>query len=323
MITIETGNTNNLPYPINEIKSVAYDGSEYALLQDHQKNITRLSNELRAIEIKETRLHYACICYDSQECCYYACAYDHPSYLYRLDLDFTLVGRLCVGEGLHHVAIALSMHPTKPLLYMLYHKEIVCWNMATLEFQDVVHLEEECHVLDIVVLCDGFILAYQKGSKVYLEIRCDQCDEPKLYHLPNDYEFHSMVLLDYCVNENGCSNYKIQLFLRNCISQQQITLTLEIICGNQHSPSCDITCKGSKNEVIHSIALEEAAIAHILNAEGEKIQKAVASDISLNDLLAVNESVRKTITQITLLEGQLYSKLESLHCLCDEDSHDE
>lgn len=77
-------------------------------------------------------------------------------------------------------------------------------------------------------------------------------------------------------------------------------------------------------EIMHSIALQEAGIAHILNAEGEKLQKAVASDCSIQELLCINESVKRTITQITQLEGQLYSKLETVtSCMpctsCEED----
>lgn len=85
-------------------------------------------------------------------------------------------------------------------------------------------------------------------------------------------------------------------------------------------------------EILHSIALEEAALAHILNAEGEKLQKAVALDSSVEQLLCVNESIKQTITQVSILEGQLYSKLESIvtrckdfcfdqkhcSCICDE-----
>lgn len=70
---------------------------------------------------------------------------------------------------------------------------------------------------------------------------------------------------------------------------------------------------------MHSVALEEAGIAHILNAEGEKLQKAVATSTSIQELLCINESVRRTVTQIALLEGQLYSKLEVISdCLRPE-----
>lgn len=74
-------------------------------------------------------------------------------------------------------------------------------------------------------------------------------------------------------------------------------------------------------EIIHSIALEEAGIAHILNAEGEKLQRAVAESTSIEELLCVNDSVRRTIVQITQLEGQLYAKLETAFS-CDHSCSD-
>lgn len=79
------------------------------------------------------------------------------------------------------------------------------------------------------------------------------------------------------------------------------------------------SCSCGKYEILHSIALEEAGIAHILNAEGEKLQRAVAESGSICELLAVNESVKRMVTQITILEGQLYSKLEALSCVCKEE----
>lgn len=72
--------------------------------------------------------------------------------------------------------------------------------------------------------------------------------------------------------------------------------------------------------LLQSIALEEAAISHILNAEGEKLQKAISmSDCSHDDLLKVNKSVSETIDKITELEMVLKAKLELLlpllvHC---------
>ena len=45
-------------------------------------------------------------------------------------------------------------------------------------------------------------------------------------------------------------------------------------------------------DIIESVALEETALSHILNAEGEKIQKMVAMpDITPEMLLATNKSV--------------------------------
>lgn len=66
-------------------------------------------------------------------------------------------------------------------------------------------------------------------------------------------------------------------------------------------------------QVMQSIALEEAALSHILNAEGEKIQKVVAMpNATLQDLLSVNDSVMRTIRETTSLEIILLSKLEAI-----------
>ncbi|MFI3253772.1 MAG: SdrD B-like domain-containing protein [Eubacteriales bacterium] len=63
------------------------------------------------------------------------------------------------------------------------------------------------------------------------------------------------------------------------------------------------------SDLITSIALEEMGIQAILNAEGAKIQKALALDLSLEELLAVNDSVASMVQEITALEKLLSEKL--------------
>ena len=76
-------------------------------------------------------------------------------------------------------------------------------------------------------------------------------------------------------------------------------------------------------DLIESVALMETGLSHIINAEGEKIQKVVkhAEDIDVpkEDMLDVNKSVEKMIGAITKLEIILQSKLELAKCLdCEE-----
>lgn len=72
-------------------------------------------------------------------------------------------------------------------------------------------------------------------------------------------------------------------------------------------------------DIITSVALEQTALSHIINAEGEKIQKIVASSQSAEEMLAVNKSVRDMVGSITRLEMVLQGKLELFEdCLCDE-----
>ena len=74
-------------------------------------------------------------------------------------------------------------------------------------------------------------------------------------------------------------------------------------------------------DIIESVALQETALSHILNAEGEKIQKVVAmSDVTPEVLMAVSKSVEAMVGAVSRLEMILQSKLAVFDgCLCDGD----
>ena len=68
-----------------------------------------------------------------------------------------------------------------------------------------------------------------------------------------------------------------------------------------------------------SIALQQAALAHILNAEGEKIQKILSFDeITPETILLVNKSVESMVNSISNLEILLSDKMALFNeCDCD------
>lgn len=76
---------------------------------------------------------------------------------------------------------------------------------------------------------------------------------------------------------------------------------------------CSVSRKQAVTDLITSVALEEAALSHILNAEGEKIQKTVANATTSQEMLSVNCSVESMIKSITRLEMVLQNKLELAH----------
>ncbi len=64
-------------------------------------------------------------------------------------------------------------------------------------------------------------------------------------------------------------------------------------------------------DIIESVALQETALSHIINAEGEKMQAIIGmEDISSDELLELNNSVQTMITAILRLEIIIQSKLE-------------
>lgn len=72
------------------------------------------------------------------------------------------------------------------------------------------------------------------------------------------------------------------------------------------------------NALITSIAMEELAVAHILNAEGEKLQYFIGAleenfpdVITICDILAINKSIQETMREARKTERVLHFKLES------------
>ena len=64
-------------------------------------------------------------------------------------------------------------------------------------------------------------------------------------------------------------------------------------------------------DLLESIALEETALSHILNAEGEKIQKVLAQEpADFCRIVEVNESVVNMVSAVSNLELILKDKLE-------------
>ena len=72
-------------------------------------------------------------------------------------------------------------------------------------------------------------------------------------------------------------------------------------------------------DIIQSVALEETALSHILNAEGEKIQKVVAMENATAEiLLETNKSVEAMVNSISNLEMILKDKIDLFKdCSCD------
>ncbi|MEG2038416.1 MAG: hypothetical protein RRZ73_01680 [Oscillospiraceae bacterium] len=72
-----------------------------------------------------------------------------------------------------------------------------------------------------------------------------------------------------------------------------------------------ITRGDAVGDIIESVAIEEAAFAHILNAESEKLMAVVNNNgASPEELLAINKSVKNAISAISRLEMQLQAKLD-------------
>lgn len=88
------------------------------------------------------------------------------------------------------------------------------------------------------------------------------------------------------------------------------------------TPKIDITINQTIPLLLASIALEELALAHIMNSEAEKLQFVLGTlpehshskhhQVSIDDLLKVNASVRKTLQDVIKKEMLLQFKFENV-----------
>jgi hypothetical protein len=84
-------------------------------------------------------------------------------------------------------------------------------------------------------------------------------------------------------------------------------MSMPVINASATSPCQAIT------DLLESIALQETGLAHIINAEGEKIQTALdLKNVNVEDLIAINQSVSDTLVKVIKLEMVLEFKLEDI-----------
>lgn len=79
------------------------------------------------------------------------------------------------------------------------------------------------------------------------------------------------------------------------------------------TPIITLTRQESITLLLSSIALEEIGLSHILNAEGEKIQRLLQNEsVTLDDMLKINRSVERTLRSIIKNQILLQIKLEDI-----------
>lgn len=182
-------------------------------------------------------------------------------------------------------------------------------------------------IMGVLSICPGLLITALKDNSYDIYV-LNQCGEKTSCHridgpfIPQDFIFnpcpaacHKPQLLAFAHKKNRypylCST-DISVddlgFIPSCCNFK--------ICRDD----CCSSDEDSQRDVLESIAMIETALSHILNAEGEKIQKALASTDDLDKIMCVNRAVNQTIVNVTHLEHTLYAKLSALaDCgLCDD-----
>lgn len=195
----------------------------------------------------------------------------------------------------------------------------------------VIYTTREYWIIGVLSICPCMVLTVFRCNRCYIiiinpcgeKIGCFCVDGPSfpanLIFNPCASDCHKSPIWAFVLKKNCypylCSTdirYEDLGFMPYCCNYE---ICEACCCDQEHHPSQD-PCK----DIMESIALMETALSHILNAEGEKIQKVLAVTDDIDKIMCVNREVNKTIINATHLEHTLYAKLSALpECgLCDD-----
>lgn len=159
-----------------------------------------------------------------------------------------------------------------------------------------------------ILNCNLFELDYIKSTTInsctpnFIDL-----DEGYKLYLSADFSIMGQVIYDdniyLLANKRGCYSYIVHCKIIKSAS----TLTCDC-----NSTDTNISCDKelATNNLLQSIAQIEAAISHILNAEGEKIQSILAHSKNVDDIINVNDSINRSLVNITHIQQILYNKLQ-------------
>lgn len=291
---------------------LAFDGCRYYLTVRCACAIVILDpkccRERRAVTCRP----YAAICFDPRRNGFWAVSPQCPGTLFRLDRSLREVDRLalcCSGE-VQSVSFCcdcgqLLLVCGGRLVKLCPDSGIICPLWA----------KTGCTpVLAAACLPPFLMFTTVRGGRGYFvladEMGCPVEEQRSETALAVDGMLFCGVLL-VLTHRHGCYPRLLKLRLR-----PELEKKLAPCAGKCQSCDREEKCPNGCGAVLESVALMEAALAHILNGEGEKLQSAIAGGAAPEQLLAINHSVQQTILNATQLEQVLLSKLEALAPLC-------
>lgn len=325
LIMLQIDRTISLPCGVNDIKSFTINSCDFFFLERSGCKLIKWSHNTKIMETIPLKRKYLCICYDIKENCYWAVSECESYLIYRLDTCFCEVGYITIKSAYQQRASSLCCSSCGNGLWICFPSQMAFIEKCSEKI--TWYKNEDAQKINVAMIeqCQCYVNCFYECGRQVMEILSSCAQNSIELCVPKMYKVVGMVPCSCKTHHKSCRFW----VLMSKVCSHQLVLVEYCVDFSQEiiDPCCPTPCPpkpcppephcGGVYEIMHSIALEEAGIAHILNAEGEKIQKAVAISDNIEQLICVNESVKRTLTQVTLLEGMLYSKLEALVTSCD------
>lgn len=324
-----------LPSPCNPpYRGIAFDGCCFYLTCPDLCQIVKCDSCFCEVEYFETLKPYTCICYDLKENCFWASSNKHCNTVFKLNHCFHEIDCITIHpKACDALITGISYDCTKDCLLVAVANCILCVNTSGCQKEKLIQKTDSIWKMGVLSVSPSYMTIEMRNARQCVAVY--DCDSKLkcLFGIPSGYcaeciifipcticckERHRFYLL---VTKSGCYSYLLECDLDCC--GLEINDCNDMIC---YKDCCMPHCHRSEhacNDLIESIALIETALSHILNAEGEKLQKILACSDDIDKILCANDSINETIVNVTHLEIILHDKLATIkNCchLCDCDA---
>ena len=313
-------------------KGIAQENAHFYLTLPEYRQIHRYDESFRQTGSFDVCRAYTSLCYDAAEGCFWALAQDLPDHIFKLDKSFHETASIEV-KGAQRCPVQItgvSCGATNRELFLAVDGCVAAIDKTGRGGYHVLQGASACQRYESVQsFCDGYMAGVRwpldDGLAVY-----PGCGGAQLQcHLPNGYRMEDMtagerpcgagnlpVVYLLATKENGsvCILRCSLLRTEKCDSCDDLR---KKPCSDRH-PCKKKDGKASVTDIIESVALTQTAISHILNAEGETLQKLLGIAHQTCELIEGNEAVNQTLTHVIYLEQVLYGKLELMKEICPD-----
>lgn len=309
----------------NQMKNMTFDGCAY-YFTTCDNNIIKTDLHFGVTKCFKTSRTYDCLCWDDTNHCFWAVASKVNDKIYQCNRQFEETGTMELqwSNTPYGTISGISYNCCRDSLLFTIGGEV----FESDESGRVARVFgiSQCEINSILSICPGFILSGIKNNQQFVYIIND--GEILFYEPFNRRNVIRNIVYSPCCDAGN--RFELLVMGNNCnpyiIRTNAGDLGFTLCHCNQKkckSHCCKNPCcsRDKCAEILESIALEEAALAHILNAEGEKLQKVLAVSDDIDEILCVNREIRKTIIDVTHLEHVLYEKLTAVLEVCDHKFH--
>lgn len=331
MKIFNTENEKSLPYGFKyKYSNIAFDGCNYFFTIYKKCEILIYDLDFKSKGNIKTIRSYNYICYDTKEECFWATSICCPNKIFKLDKKFQEIDFSPINEKCNLKITGLSYNCSDDSLLISTARCILKYIKKS-ECIEVIKKLPRYYITGILSLSPTIVVTVFIDKNQYLLIY-DKCGKLiKKLCVPNLLLIKNLIF-------NPCMKFErdivlVGLGVKRCCYPYIFKITLSlcdiklcncnyVIC-DEYCDKKDDDCKDAATNIVNSIALIETALGHILNSEGEKLQKVISSTDDIDKILCVNKEVSNTIVNITHLENILYDKLNILNekfdcCLGDD-----